>query len=299
MSAAFGPERWAIELTHVLNAAFGPEHFPIRVADLAREYSAQRFPDDPVVRVAGDDLPGFEGALYRAKGGRKGWGIIYNDAITSRGRINFTLAHELGHYLLHRHDHPQGFTCGDRDMTGWDSEYARLEQQANVFAANLLMPRDDFARQIPADARIDLDMIRHCADRYQVSLIAAALRWISHTSRRAILVVSRDGFILWARSSDAALRTGAFFRTSQGPIEIPATSLPQQTQLLVDGRGALDHRAGVWLREPVREMTLVAEQYDFAVSLLALSAAPPRFAEALDDPDAYDRLAATEPRRMW
>lgn len=51
-----------------------------------------------------------------------------------------------------------------------------------------------------------------------MSLIAAVLRWLSYTEKLAVLVVSRDGFILWARSTTAALKTGAFFRTSAGPI---------------------------------------------------------------------------------
>jgi Zn-dependent peptidase ImmA (M78 family) len=66
-----------------------------------------------------------------------------------------------------------------------DSEYGQVEHQANVFAANLLMPLDDYRRQIEAQAKVDLDMIGHCADRYRVSLIAAVLRWLGYTERRA------------------------------------------------------------------------------------------------------------------
>lgn len=140
-----------------------------------------------------------------------------------------------------------------------------------MFAANLLMPFDDFRRQIPPRTKIDLDMLSHCADRYQVSLIAAALRWLDCTEKRAVLVVSREGFILWARSSPAAAKTRAYFKTSSGPIEIPAASLPQNQGQLISGRATIDHHEGVWFKEPVREMTVLAEQYDFAISLLLLS----------------------------
>jgi hypothetical protein len=300
MSAAFSPERWAYEITHLLNAAFGSERFPIDIPDIAKQYAAQKFPDDPLISVKGDNLPTFDGALFRAPAGRKGWGIIYNDRIRSQGRINFTLAHEFGHYLLHRHAYPNGFYCGQQDLVRWDSEYGQVEHQANVFAANFLMPLDDFRRQIPASAKIDLDMIAHCADRYRVSLIAATLRWLSYTAKRAVLVVSRDGFILWARSSDAALKTGAFFRTSAGPIEIPAASLPVRQDLLIDGRASVDHDRGVWFREPVREMTVLAEQYDFAISLLLLDDARPFVTfEAEPELDAYDRMVPDERRRAW
>jgi hypothetical protein len=138
MTAPFTPERWAFEITHVLNAAFGAERFPIAIPMIAREYSKQRFPDDPIVSVHGDDLPTFDGALFKAKAGRKGWGIIYNNAITSKGRINFTLAHEFGHYLLHRLAYPNGFQCGQQQIPlchRGPSCWSRGEQVSTIPAA--------------------------------------------------------------------------------------------------------------------------------------------------------------------
>ncbi len=300
MTKPFSPERWAFEITHVLSAVLGADRFPIDIAEVAREYTAQRFRDDPIVSVLGNDLPGFDGALFRAPAGRRGWGIIYNNRIRSKGRINFTLAHEFGHYLLHRLAYPQGMRCGEQDVVRWDSEYGQIEHQANVFAANFLMPLDDFRRQIADRAKVDLDLIEHCRDRYRVSLIATILRWLSYTEKRAVLVVSRDGFILWARSSTPALKTGAFFRTSAGPIEIPATSLAVQQDRVVDGRGAADHDIGVWFNEPVREMTVVAEQYDFVISLLLLNDDGRGWVlNEESETDTYDRLTPASRRRDW
>lgn len=300
MTVSFTPERWAFEITHVLNAAFGHDRFPIDIPMIAREYSKQRFPDDPIVSVQGDDLPTFDGALFKARDGRKGWGIIYNSAITSRGRINFTLAHEFGHYLLHRLAYPNGFRCRQQQIVRWDSEYGQVEHQANVFAANFLMPLDDFRRQIPDDSKVDIEMLCACAERYNVSLIAAVLRWLGYTRKRAILVVSRDGYILWARSSDPAWRTGAFFKPSAGSIEIPAAALPSRPELLIDGRGMIDHPRGVWLHEPVREITVFAEYYDFSLSLLLLDDGRPIFLEEAEpEPDTYDKFVPVTRRREW
>ena len=39
------------------------------------------------------------------------WGIIYSTNITSPGRRNFTLAHELSYYLLHWKIHSPGLEC--------------------------------------------------------------------------------------------------------------------------------------------------------------------------------------------
>lgn len=292
MSEGWSPNRWANSITTMLNAVYGgaPDRFPVNVPQLAREYSAQRYPDDPITLVKGASLPGFDGALYRAPSGKKGWGIIYNDAIRSAGRINFTLGHEFGHYLLHRLAHPDGLACGDQDMVRWDSEYAQIEQQANEFAVALLMPLDDFRSQIDPRAKPTLDDIRQCAKRYDVSLIAAILRWLQYTERRSVLVVSRDGYILWARSSGPALRTGAYFKTSgRPPIAVPSLSIVAGSSIQNGGFAA--HDQGVWFAEPCAEIALVSDHYDFAISLLHLEEAERRnqFDEEPTE-DAFDLM---------
>lgn len=295
MTAAFSPQRWANTLTGLLNAVHGaaPERFPVRVPALAKEYSSQVFASDPVSLIAGDNLPGFDGALYKAPPGKKGWGIIYNKAIRSPGRINFTLAHEFGHYLLHRLEFPDGLECGQQDMMRWDSEYRQVESQANDFAAGLLMPLDDFRRQIDGRAKPTLDDIGACAERYDTSLVAATLRWLQFTERRSVLVVTRDGFILWARSSQKALKTGAYFKTAgRPPIPVPDSSLAAQPGLLDRSRGLLAHDEDVWFAEPCEEIALASDQYDFTISLLHLGDYEWSRLDEVDEEeeDAFDRM---------
>ena len=149
------PTRWAIDLSVILNATKGADRFPVDIPELALEYSRIRFPEDPILKVEGDDLPGFDGALVKATGNKRGWGILYNKGFTSRGRINFTLGHEFGHYLLHRAKYPEGFHCKSDDVVRWDSEYGQVEYQANVFAANILMPLDDFRARAEPDCKAE------------------------------------------------------------------------------------------------------------------------------------------------
>ena len=275
MTEVVSPKRWAIDISKVLNKVLGPDHFPINVEQVAKEYSRQRFPYDPITLVAGDALPRFDGALVRSPSGKNGWGIIYNKAIRSSGRINFTLAHEFGHYLLHRLKYPSGIQCGEQDVVRWDSDYGQIEYQANVFASYLLMPLDDFRRQIDPRAEADLDLLGVCAKRYNVSLIAATLKWLEYTDRRAVIVVSRDGFILWARSSSPALKSGAFFRTSGAPVSVPTASLAAQG---TSDQSVLELEPGTWFREEqCREMAVLSEQYEFTISLLVLPNASPQF----------------------
>lgn len=289
MISPFGPERWAIEISKILNLVLGLDHFPIDVVSVAREYSLQRFPDEPITLVRGESLPGFDGALYRAPTGKKGWGIFYNSAIQSAGRVNFTLAHELGHYLLHRLSYPNGIQCGEQDVVRWDSAYRQVEHQANVFAANVLMPLDNFRKLIQPSARVTLEMVSAAADRYRVSLVAAILRWLSFTERRAVLVVSRDSYILWSRSSEPALKSGAFFRTAGRTIPVPSSALANRPRELSDS-AVFDHPSGVWLNEGVREIAVFSEQYDFALSLLLLGDRPRFQIEEEPGEDTFDKF---------
>ena len=296
----FYPQRAANEITFVLRAT-GAAEFPVDVRTVAMEISKAKYPDEPIAVVKGDVLPGFEGALSPAPAGKKGWGIFYNSGITSRGRINFTLGHEFGHYVLHREAYPEGFRCSTEDMATWESEYAQRENEANVFAATLLMPLGDFRKQIDGKEQPDFDLLGTCADRYDVSLIAATLRWLQYTSRRSIFVVSRDGFILWARSSESALKSGLYFKTrNRPPIEIPRLSLAANTGSLAGPKGTCELDADVWLRQPCTEHVVLSEQYDFTLSLLHFPDADHRL-EALEEPieDTADRMRSHTPGQSW
>jgi hypothetical protein len=133
----------------MLNTVMGSDRFPLAVEDLALGYSAQIFPGEPDHHDVGESLPGFDGALMRVP--RKGWAIIYNNAVSSPGRVNFTKAHELGHYLLRRAHNPAGIYCSTDDVTGGPASLKLIEREADKVAADLLMPLDDFRRQIPAN----------------------------------------------------------------------------------------------------------------------------------------------------
>lgn len=272
-NSSMSAQKWAFHMTRILNAAFsGQERFPVDVKSLAKEYSHQRYPNDPITLIKGVDLPKFEGGLFKAPPGKKGWGILYNNAIASQGRINYTLAHEFGHYLMHRVDFPEGIQCGEQDVVRWDSEYGQIEHQANVFAANLLMPLDDYRKQIKATAKIDLDTLGWCAERYGVSLTAAILRWLELTIRRAMIVVSRDSYVLWARSSKSAYKSGFYFKTNNSSaIPVPTLSLAATSSLTNELRLRACLPENIWFSDECEETIIVSDLYDFTISVIQWS----------------------------
>lgn len=284
------PTRWATDISAVLNTVYGPNHFPISVPEIALDLSKQWFPEDPLSVIQGEKLPGFDAALLPAPVGKKGWGILYNNGITSRGRINFTLAHEFGHYLIHRHSFPNGMRCSQQDMVRWDSEYKQIEREANTFAAYLLMPLDDYRRQIDPRVTATFELLSQCAERYEVSLIAATLRWLAYTERRAVLVVSRDGFILWARSSEAAFKSGVYIKTAQSAVPVPDESVAARPEAFTAARLGVNHPAGIWFPEPCQEMSIMSENYDFTLSLLQLPLDSGRGCSAENDENEPEML---------
>ncbi|MEO0883358.1 MAG: ImmA/IrrE family metallo-endopeptidase, partial [Pseudomonadota bacterium] len=151
----------------------------------------------------------------------------------------------------------------------WDSEYAQIESQANTFAASLLMPLNDFRNNIGQRDKPSLADIGGCAERYGVSLTAAILRWLQYTSRRSILVVSRDGYIKWARSSTPALNSGLYFKTkNQPPIPVPPTSLAASAVSLGEQNLEKQHDKAVWKSEACTEFIIASDKYDLVFSLL-------------------------------
>lgn len=270
------PRAWA----NMLVTAWGPR-FPVDVRQIAFEYS-KRF-SDPVLKIVEADIATFEGALYplRKKGG---WAILYNPGISSPGRINYTLGHEWGHYLCHRANTPGGFECGVTDVLGGTLD---LEREADLFSSYLLMPLDDFRAQV-GNQRMTLDLLRHCADRYGVSLTAAALKWLESTSRCAAVVVATNGFVSWFRRSAAAERARLFF--SPG-MELPATSAAAIGESYATGDG-IDLPPGVWANRPTREVAIFADKYEMTISLLVfedLGAMPLDWIEE-DVEDSFERF---------
>ena len=287
MSLPTTPKGWAIRLTQILSvhqAVHGLPRFPIDVAALAQDFSRQVFPAAPITIVKGLALSkGVEGMLMPHPSGPSEWGIVYNETIRSPGRRNFTLAHELGHYLLHRQANPRGLQCTSRNMADWDEARNRIEAEANTFASYLLMPLDDFREQIKGRI-IDIDVMTELADRYAVSLTAAILKWMTITDKRAMIVVGKEGFIDWAWSSEPLLKSGVFYRARQ---EVNGD----------DGRHGCHHPGGIWLgSEPVHEMTVFSPSNDqMTISLLLYpDRAPSRWemADLEEEPvlDSFDKF---------
>ena len=122
------------------------------------------------------DISGF---LYRNH--ENSTAIIGVNALQHPNRQRFTIAHELGHLLLHTGDQvhvDRGFEVrlrSDESSKGTDID----EKEANLFAAELLMPKEFVDRDLAELQNEDLTeerTVENLAKKYNVSTSAFAFR---------------------------------------------------------------------------------------------------------------------------
>lgn len=307
MSAAGGmsPSRAAAQLSQMLRLVLGDNRFPINVGELAYEVSRQQ--PDPIEKIQKVSIDGFEGMLRRHSQ-RAAWHILYNQQPHYPGRERFTLAHEFGHYLLHRQDvltsggagddatQGMAYRCNPLEMDRWKAEEERREKEADSFASHLLMPFDDYRAQVGA-MEMSGALLTHITDRYGVSLTAAVRRWIEFTDSRAAMVVARDGFALWGRASQAAFHSGIFVRPG---MEIPENSLAGMGQggslEVTDRATALP--SGIWTfeggSEPVKELTFISDWLGVSLTILQFERQGGYQLPDEEEPwDSYDQFIRT------
>lgn len=243
------------------------EKFPVNVDMLAYETANIFKWDDPINDIKEVNIGSFEGALLKKDSGQ--WAILYNPSIESAGRILFTKAHELGHYVLHKTLQNE-FQCGIEEFKSYSND--SIETEANKFSSYLLMPIGDFRQQI--DVNDLFQSLSLCALRYGVSLTASILKWLEFTDESAILINSRDGFMLWAVSSQNARKNGAYFKTKTATIEIPDSSLAGNNSIIDEKLGGKVN-ANIWFEYADKEAYLMeykvsSEKYDNVLTLLVL-----------------------------
>ncbi|WP_282160377.1 ImmA/IrrE family metallo-endopeptidase [Ulvibacterium marinum] len=113
--------------------------------------------------------------------------IGYNPS-ESEVRQRFTIAHELGHYILHKGEKKDGlFVDNVKVMFRRQNSTVRelkQEREANAFAASILMPIDLIEKEFDnlyeeGDFLTDDKMVKSLASTFKVSAIAMTYRLIN------------------------------------------------------------------------------------------------------------------------
>lgn len=272
--ARLRPRKEAARITAMLDSVLGADRFdraPVDMISLALEYSTNIAPNEAIERIDEAPIPGCVGALVCSDDKPRKWGILYDEG-QSLGRRAFTVGHEFGHWVLHRdrvdieQELAEGFYCDDEVITQRDG--AGIEEEADIFAADLLMPFHDFRKQLPPRERPDFDRLGTLAQRYGVSLEAAIIRWLEYTETRAILVVSNEGFARWSKPSKPAFKSGRYIRTKHTVYALPQLATAVTRNFVETTKVGVEQDAGVWFPEPLIEMCFRSDRYDQEYTLL-------------------------------
>lgn len=171
--------------------------------------------------------------------------------------LRFSLAHELGHFLLN-HTIPLDTIHRAARRVVPPGE-RNVEVEANLFAAELLLPREMVAAYL--HTTISLDPAWAIAARFNVSILAAARRFVERSSARCAAVFSIDGQIVWfepsatfrgnlqhgqrlaPRSAAAAYFDGRTL--ADQPIDVPSDAWPDvwSANLVEHATASPEHRS--------------------------------------------------------
>jgi hypothetical protein len=273
---------------------------------LAQKFVKTAVPDlaqlcrDLGLRVREVPAKGFDGALVRSKAGQKGI-IAVNSRLREASRKRFTIAHEIGHFVIPHH-RLLGNVCDERQIERFEKKLYRPELEANDFAAELLLPsavlRTRFNLSAPS-----LDQISAVASEFGTSLTATTRSFLSLTGLACALVWSTGRRADWCARSDSF----DFF--------LPLDELPADGSFaagLFTGKPAPDDFAPVasdlWLDakaaervETLLEHSVSLPSYDAVLTLLwAYKTAPALHHSGADEIlEELDPSDFTLGRRRW
>jgi hypothetical protein len=165
-------------------------------ARVLREMAITSLPVDPeaiaarhniLVKPKPDTHDGVSGMLVKAG---DSFGIMYATRIPSRGFQRFSIGHELGHYFIDGHPEHVLVNGVHESHAGFVSPDP-FEQEADFFAATILMPERPFRKELDKH-EAGLDGIEALAKTCQTSLTATAIRYAT-VGRDGVAVILSSG----------------------------------------------------------------------------------------------------------
>lgn len=232
---------------------------PIPVEEIARAVGIEE-----LTAVPGDK---FEGSLICDPA--KSRGVILYNGNRRRTRQRFTIAHELGHFLL-PWQRRTTFECSSVDL-GARGQGDDWETQANEFAAQLLLPDALFKQRLRGLGEPELKHISDMGAHFDTSIEFTARRYVELSEYACAIVFSKNNVVRYSVPSSyfehkLCVKKGA---------ALPAKSSSRATAGSSDDWYALD--AYWWLDdsrsrsqpEEVYEQTLWQE-FGYKVTLLTL-----------------------------
>ncbi|MEE7494514.1 hypothetical protein MOTC310_30475 [Methylobacterium oryzae] len=237
-----------------------------------------------ILRIEDLDTDEFEGGLVTDA--KRSEGTI----LAKRGgepRRRFTIAHQLGHFLMAQHvpDQPGRFPCKSSDLlrvTAKEGDQRqRREVEANRFATLLLMPPHLLRGAMAAFREPDLEHVLVLARDFAVGKEAAGRAYVQYHPERIAIVVAGNGRVQRCYRSlsfpaiicavGSPVPTGSLFHSSPHRPNIVSDTAACSPDLWIDVKRDL--------RAPDLYEQVYRQQKGFVMILLRLDAVPEESAE--------------------
>ncbi|MFC4874163.1 ImmA/IrrE family metallo-endopeptidase [Negadavirga shengliensis] len=127
--------------------------------------------------------------------------ISINSGLVNYSQRRFALAHELGHYIMHRGEGNKFFSDNEDDFVKYHQK-GDQEVEANEFAAELLMPRSQF-RTFTSDADFNTDLIIETANYFESSITSTSIKYADVGHEPIAMIYTRNGRVKWKRINDS------------------------------------------------------------------------------------------------
>ncbi len=125
--------------------------------------------------------------------------VRVSQTIPETGRRRFAIAHELGHWMLHK-SQSQINACTEQNMVA-KYKASVPEVEANYFAAELLMPEKLLGPRVK-NVRPSFAVFSELANDFDTTLTAMAVRCADVVDGYCALVVSQNNKVHWWRGSE-------------------------------------------------------------------------------------------------
>ena len=253
------------------------------------------------LRVRGGSSTGFDGILIRGKTESKGI-IGIRDAIGEPSRKRFTIAHEIGHFVIPSHKYLPN-SCESNQIDSYRSYLPKTEQEANEFAAELLLPSKSVAPVFRSnDVEPSLEVVSRIARQFSTSLSATARRLVDLRDDALALVWQENGKVCWLYKD-----------SKKFPFYLAKNSLPVRSKDSLEVSKIRDIAHGFRCVEPIQwldahgseivdslfEHSLYLPRYRAVISLLWMPREFPRFPDEEDLLEELSPCSFTIDREEW
>jgi Zn-dependent peptidase ImmA (M78 family) len=228
-----------------------------------------------LVKPKPDTVDGVSGMLVKAG---DQFGIMYATNIPSKGFQRFSIAHELGHYCIDGHADALLAKGAHYSRAGFVSSDP-FEQEADYFAAALLMPERPFRKEMNRH-EAGLACVEQLCKACETSLTATAIRYANLTRDGVGLITSAGPAVEWCFLSEGLKKAKGLSWVRKGTPIPPGTvtaafnALPENVRL--GRRNSGEGRLNDWMDgdrvRAISEEVVGLGQYGRTLTILTCAA---------------------------